>query len=177
MTMPPWHMWGSVANQSLRSGQIIHNQQLARIAYKRPESWRFMFYARILRSFLTTPPASVLVTFEVSQGTGRGNISIPNFENYIFQITLGGEQGASNPKFSTQVLGAARSDLVATDPRSVVDVIVAQDIQVGFSCLLSSGLPPTDEVQLEAGCSLAPWHHARPEWLVHEFGGEELHGR
>lgn len=182
--IPPWHMWGASTPVSLQAGlQFAKRGQLARVEYKRPETWRFLFYARILRSNLTVVPSNVLVAFEVFAGVGRANIQLAfnPFETFLFNVTLGGEQGQSAIKYSTEVVGPPRIDGQPTSS-STCDVIVAQDIQVGYFCFCSDpgGALPTDEVQLEIGCSLAPWHHVRPDWFEHgptKFLGEETGGR
>lgn len=177
MTISPWHMWGSSVATTIFPN-LVQSAQLSRVEYKRPESWRFEFYARILRSSITVAPATVLVTFQVASGVGRANVQIPTFEQYSFQILLSGEQGASQPKFTTSVLAPTRDDSASTPVRSVVDTIVGQDVQIGYSALLLPvTLPATDQVQLEIGALLAPWHHARPDWMLHHFLGEETEGR
>lgn len=178
MSMAPWHMWGTTVNVTLPPNANAQSGQLSRISYHRPESWRFLFYARILRSQIAVAPQTVIVLFNVAQGVGRGNVQIQNFEQYLFSILLSGEQGASNPKFSTQVAGPARVDSAPPGTTgSVVDTIVAQDIQVSYSAFLSNTGVPTDQVQMEIGSMLTPWHHARPDWMVHHFHGEELDGK
>lgn len=182
--IPPWHMWGGSQNITLNPGlDFAKAAQLARVEFKRPDSWRFLLYAKVLRTNVTIVPSNVVVAFNVFQGVGRANVQIQHnpFETYLFQIALAGEQGDQPIKFSTQVVGPRRID-TAADSTSICDVIVAQDISVGFSAFLSNppGFLPTDEVQLEVGCSLAPWHHVRPDWFDHgpmKFLGEETGGR
>lgn len=181
MSIPPWHMWGNSVGVTLHPGQVLAKQQLARISYKRPESWRFLFFAQILRSQITSTlnPVSVIVTFDVTTGVGRSSITMNNFELFVFSILVSGEQGASNPKFSTEVFAPARSDLETPPLRTTIDSLVGQDIQIGYNAVLEPGppnLPATDEAQVQVGVLFAPWHHARPDWFAHEFTGEELRG-
>src|SRR5581483_2177539 len=73
MTIAPWHMWGGVAqvNASTLSPGLLYTTtgQLTRIEYKRPESWRFLFFVQVFRSQLTNP--SILqVDFTVQTGVG-----------------------------------------------------------------------------------------------------------
>jgi hypothetical protein len=182
----PWHMWGNSVSIKLNPGlDKAQTGQLARVEYKRPESWRFMFYARLLRSNVTAVPVSVVVVFNVFTGIGRANLQIQNnpFESYKFNITIAGEQGgpAYPVKWSTEVTGPKRIDDLDTST-SNCNVIVGQDIQVGFLAFLGNpgGVLPTDEAQLEIGCLLSPQSHVRPDWYSHgpmQFLGEENSGR
>jgi hypothetical protein len=178
----PWHMWGNAVTFKLVPPglQNIQSAQLARVEYKRPETWKFMLYARLLRTNVAALPANVLVTFNVFTGVGRANLPINGnpFEAYNFTIGATGEQGGYPVKYSTEVLGPLRVD-GNVNSGSICNVIVGQDIQVGCSALLNSAGPP-DEAQIEIGCLLAPQSHVRADWFntpQNRFLGEESGGR
>jgi hypothetical protein len=189
----PWHMWGGAAQVTASTSSAGLNYrtqgQLARIEYKRPESWRFLFYAKVLRS-QTSNPAILDVQFFVIPGVGRAstqlgtpfdstvlNLNIP-FERFRFLLPIG--TGGAVTKWSTSVNGPVRDDTAVVPPvvptPNVVDSIPAQDLQVSYAAQVQLTLPG-DEVQAELGVLLAPWHHARPDWQAHKFVGEELGGK
>lgn len=181
MTLAPWHMWGGAAQveaSTLTTGlHYTTTGQLARIEYKRPESWRFLFYVQIV-SFHTTAPAIFQVDFNVQTGVGRSNLNISPFETFKFLLPIG--NGGNLVKYSGDVNGPVRDDTAATpaDPPTpnVIDTIVGQDVQVGFT----AGVQLTnvgDTVNATVAVALAPWHHARPDWVLREFSGEEIKGK
>jgi hypothetical protein len=181
MTMAPWHMWGGTRKfhaSTLSTGLLYTDTgQLARINYKRPESWHFMFYAIVFRSQLANP--SILdVKFTVQTGVGRSNLNITPFEEFKFSLPIGA--GGTLLKWSGEVNGPVRDDTAAVPPPTpapnVVSTIVGQDIQVGVTASAQLTIVG-DEVDAEFGVVLAPWHHARPDWHVHQFEGEEIRGQ
>ncbi len=181
MTIAPWHMWGGAAQFSastLSPGLLYTAQgQLARVEYKRPESWRFLFYVQVLRSQLFNP--SILqVDFTVQTGVGRSNLNLKPFETFKFSLAPGGHGAAL--KWSGEVNAPVRDDTLPVPPDvpqpNVVNTIVGQDIQIGYTASAQLTLPG-DEVQAEIGVVLAPWHHARPDWHVEDFSGEERKGK
>jgi len=181
MTIAPWHMWGGL--QSFKAStltpafQFTTEQQLVRVEYHRPESWRFLFFARILRN-VNHNPSILQVDFQVIPGVGRASVNLKPFERFKFLLPIG-TSGAVE-KFSTSVNGPVRDDTLPVPPTvpqpNVIDSFVAQDVQVSFTASIVLTVPG-DECDAEVGCLLAPWHHARPDWQLHKFTGEELGGR
>ena len=62
--LAPWHLWGN--SQSLTFTQVasVNNppttQQLVKIAYRRPETWTFLFYLQITNA---TPCVFIMPSF------------------------------------------------------------------------------------------------------------------
>src|SRR5688572_19009058 len=84
--LPPWHMWGTSAQVRVPDVSAGTNfqvtQQLARVNYKRPETWSFLLEAELLK--VPAPVAGnmlVIVEFELIAGVGRSNIKIGATDN------------------------------------------------------------------------------------------------
>ncbi len=179
MGIHPWHMWGGLAtvNSSTTTPAFTYSttQQLCRVSYKRPESWRFLFFAKLLTSD-NHSPATFEVDFNVIPGVGRGSVNLQPFEKFIFKLPIGPlPPGGQADKWSTSVNGPVRDDTSLVTVPNVVDSFVAQDIQISFTAAVSLTVPG-DTLQAQVGCLLAPWHHARPDWVLRDFAGEELKG-
>lgn len=176
MTIAPWHMWGGSAafNATTLSPGLNYRQegQLARIQYKRPESWRFLFYARILESE-SSNPAILTVNFNIIPGVGRTAVSLQGFERYRFSIPIG--VGGAQEKYSASVNGPERDDVTPQNVQNEIDSIEAQDLQVSYSANVVLTIPG-DFVTAEIGVILAPWHHARPDWFGGRFLAQETGG-
>ncbi len=184
MAIPPWHMWGGLVNVNATTTtpglNYTTQQQLCRIEYHRPESWRFLFFARVLGSD-NHSPAIFDVQFQIIPGVGRASVNVKPFEEYKFKLPIGPlPPGTVMEKWSTSVNGPVRDDTAAVpaDPPTpnVVDSFTAQDVQVSVTASVALTVPG-DNLQAEIGCLLAPWHHARPDWVLRDFAGEELKGR
>lgn len=181
MTIAPWHMWGGSAEfnaTTLTPGlEYTSSGQLVRVEYKRPESFRFLFYV-FVTSWRLSSPAILEIDFNVQAGVGRSNLNLSPFETFVFRFGPG--TGGGLLKYSGSVNGPVRDDTAPTpaDPPTpnVIDTIVGQDIQVGYSGFTGLTLPG-DTIQAQIGVSLAPWHHARPDWVLRDFAGEEIKGR
>jgi hypothetical protein len=177
-------MWGGLANVQASTLTPAFGysttQQLCRVEYHRPESWRFMFFARLLASE-NHSPAIFQVDFNIIPGVGRGSLNFKPFERYRFKLPIGSLDPTVNyEKWSTSVIGPVRDETLPDPPDvpqpNVVDSFVAQDVQVSFTATVILTVPG-DTLQAEVGCLLAPWHHARPDWQMRNFAGEELGGR
>lgn len=182
MSISPWHMWGGLAKvhaSTLSPGLLYTTSgQLARVEYKRPESWRFLFFARVFAAHQSSP--SILqVDFTIIPGVGRGSVNVQPFERYKITLPIG-DLPAPIEKWSTSVNGPIRDDTAPVPPTTptpnVTDSFTAQDAQVSFTASVQLTVPG-DTVDAEVGCLLAPWHHARPDWVMRHFGGEEINGR
>ncbi len=180
--IPPWHMWGATAPVRLERVTggptfLEASAQLARINYKRPESWRFLFFAHVFRSQISNAiPVILDVEFSVQTGVGRGNLNLNPFENFRFILPVG--SGGSVSKWSGSVNAPVRDDTLSPPEVPLkIDAIVGEDIQIGYHVSCSIGGVVGDVIDAEVGVALAPWHHARPDWEVHKFVGEELHGK
>lgn len=179
--IPPWHMWGGLVNFNASTTSpaftFTQEQQLCRVEYHRPESWRFLFFARLLSSD-NHSPAIFDVQFNIIPGVGRGSVNLKPFEEFKFSLPIGPLTSGPVEKWSTTVIGPVRDDTAAVPPvvPNIVDSFTAQDIQISVRGSVSLTVPG-DTLQAEMGCLLAPWHHARPDWHERNFAGDELHGR
>lgn len=205
--IPPWHMWGNSQTLSvLDSASVVTpatEGQLIRIGYGRPDTWHWVFFARILEAPSMPGGSSTVLSlsFELTIGVGRAVIVIPQFE--LFTWSWGDAVQPVNPplnrvKWSSQALGRCRVDTTnasffdpwstapvpdvtnpngVTNTRSVsnvVDKIVAQDIQLRALLLMTTTLPTEQIAKVEVGALFSPKTHLRPEWNLHRFpGGEE----
>ncbi len=183
MAIPPWHMWGGLVNFNATTTTpgftFTKTQQLCRVEYHRPESWRFLFFARLLGSE-NHSPAIFQVDFSIIPGVGRGSLNLQPFETFKFKLPIGPLPAGAVEKWSSSVVGPVRDDTLPVPPDvpqpNVVDSFVAQDVQISVTGSVVLTVPG-DTLQAEMGCLLAPWHHARPDWQLHNFSGEELGGR
>lgn len=183
MGMKPWHMWGGLVNFSASTTTpaftFSKTQQLCRIEYHRPETWRFLFFARLLTSD-NHSPATFQVDFEIIPGIGRGSINLNPFERYIFKLPIGPLPSGPVEKWSSSVIGPVRDDTAAVPPAvpqpNVIDSFVAEDCSISVTGAVSLTVPG-DTLQAEMGVLVAPWHHARPDWSIQNFAGGELEGR
>lgn len=125
MSTPPWHLWGNsetfkvpvqstaVAARQATTGQLI------KVAYGRPETWHWLFAAKLISG-----PASPVVqtqlevSFDLTVGIGRSAVLLrslrtavqdKSFESFFFQW---GPVAANFPRdvqlYSTQVLAPNR---------------------------------------------------------------------
>lgn len=207
--MPPWHTWGGsevvrTVTLGLGDAPVQQTVQLARVAYKRPETWNFLFVAKILEGTrMVNPGDSFLmkVRFDVTTGHGRSAAQLynradgasgsgffvfqqPGFENYEF----GPGWPSPGPVvkhviYSTQVYGPNRTTDPAAENRrdNLITEIVGQDIQVNALVTNQSNYAGTFDVELSV--FLAPKAHVRPDWFQidgppeAQFPGEEVQGR
>lgn len=196
--IPPWHLWGNsqviACSDTIVQSNAGNEGQLIRIAYGRPETWQFLFAARLLEG--TQAPAdtgnTVNVQFDLTTGIGRSQIIIPAFELYRFAWgRAGSAQNApiGSMKWSSQSLGMRRLDPAfpatpVSDPddwdadgRSLsnpVTEIVGQDIQL--RCIVTAASLTSVTAKVEVSAQFAPRTHVRPEWWLDTFPGGEAGG-
>lgn len=117
--IPPWHMWGNTqvieVNDTFAVNTPATAGQMLRISYLRPETWRWVFFARLLEAREAAAGESLVVSvgFNLTMGVGRSQITIPNFEQYTW--AWGAAAVARNPpldyfKYSTASNGRMRID-------------------------------------------------------------------
>jgi hypothetical protein len=195
--LPPWHMWGNsetfgpMGAFSPDSVPIL-GRQLVRVSYKRPETWRWVFAARLIEA----PSAGALGTYEmtidfdVTIGLGRSSVTLPNFDRLKWTWTGTGNAPVGYPLWSTRTLsppteysfvdGAPVADQTGRE----IDDLVAQDIQV--SCrvqFVALDEPEGGQATLEVSGYFAPKTHIRPDWLQldvpveSQFPGGEVGGK
>lgn len=194
--MPPWHMWGNTlqidtAVQSPTNPITFATGQLVRIAYKRPETWHWVFAVKLIDG----PDAdavdgiSLRVFFDLTIGIGRSMVQIPasgvfNNQNNdrsfdAFELAWGGPTVGIQTTFprNAQLYGTATQSYkqvlaglapTATTPTALVDQIVAQDIQLNCRVLAitTPGSPFIGGVvRAEVSAHFAPKTHVRPDWF------------
>jgi hypothetical protein len=184
---PPWHMWGTTQQLILRggigTGLITFTQQLTRVAYKRPETWHWLFVARLI----SAPDAgggevaSINIFFNVQVGLGRSMFTLAGFEHFQWGWAAAPAPLADALRWSTVGRRPPRTtpDVEAFD----VQELVAQDIQVSADCVFASTIAGNPDATVEVGAFWAPKTHVRPDWLQldvqpeAQFPGQETAGR
>lgn len=205
---PPWHMWGNsqTITVPMETTGAVRNgiaQQLIKISYKRPESWHWIFQAKLISGPDNTAPffSRIFVHFNLTVGIGRSFQRMtfgggpwfagPAFEDYIFRWGDPDPFPAGATIWTTQALAPSRT----FDPRGQIPVpdgtpveqVVAQDIQLEAQVVALTvggnvaavGQPCVVEVSAQ----FAPKTHVRPDWYQPEapheslFGGDEVGGR
>lgn len=156
---------------------------LARIAYKRPESWRFIFSAELLIApgFVLPGDTYVQVNHNVTTGIGRTIFSSAGLRNINYD-TLGPEDafvkfqwaraGASSfqyglRKWTTKALSPPLLENLpplVNPPTTETEVIVGQDIfvETSVAAVMAGGFIP--EIKVKVGAFFAPQTHIRPDW-------------
>jgi hypothetical protein len=186
----PWHMWGTTQNVTTEIGlaaTTVESNQVARVAYRRPETFNWIFAARLISGQNTSPfQTTVRVHFDLIVGVGRTMINIPNFETLEWSWVAGLATPTDIHLFTTTAVGhrsALRTNLATTTVDTVIDEITAQDIQL--SCrvvsLVTGGLV-VDPYVVEVSGHFAPKTHMRPDWFLpgpkgSKFPGAEVGGR
>ncbi len=117
--IPPWHMWGNTqvieVNDTFGVNTPATAGQMLRISYLRPETWHWVFFARLLEARDTAAGESIIcaVSFNLTVGIGRSQITIPNFEQYAWNwgsATVGRTAPLDFLKYSTSSNGRIRID-------------------------------------------------------------------
>jgi hypothetical protein len=196
---PPWHLWGSMAQVRVTAplNQIGggSSQQLARINYKRPETWSFWLGCKIIAGtpLVGVDPRTLHINFHLVVGIGRsswdtnprqGTWSGQAFDTSFchMQWNVNFTPGSSNQnqsKWTCQTRGPALNDLDATAPRPLIDSFPAQDVQCNALVTMGDGWNPGDFMLVEVGAFFAPKGHIRPDWFKRRGGrflGEETGG-
>ncbi len=176
MPHPPWHMWGNTQVVELVSTGVdntIVQSQLVRIAYGRPETWTFLFSAKVVDYFdpSGTDVGPVRVSYNLTVGIGRSQITIEDFETYLWP-TL---PHINAHRYSTSVVGPDRT--AALIDQNVIEKIPAQDIQLGTTCGISGLAAVGARVSISVSAYFAPRSHIRPNWFNGRFEGNEDHGQ
>jgi hypothetical protein len=194
--VPPWHMWGNtqVLGPILPETEVsvppLTAGQLVKVSYKRPESWHWVFAARILEAPIPGPSASgeIEVFFDVIIGVGRAQLTMPGFDRFRWVWTGLELAPTSHVMWSTSALTPALDYTAGPTPepdltaRRLITQIVSQDIQVNCRARFanSSG---DGTATVEVSAFLSPKTHNRPDWLIQRsppevmFAGDEIGGR
>jgi hypothetical protein len=183
-------MWGT--SQALAPivqgpGGTVQNasQQLAKIQYRRPDTWRFMF-GLVLDNVPNAGGGTVTVTANIDLivGIGRSVIRIPaergpnsvapGFAQFITSYT--GTQGNGRTLWTT----ATRTPILNVDPldihRPLIDMFPAEEIQVSARVYAfgGGGNPAIGQpIHVTVHAYLAPISHVRPDWYSDEEGDDD----
>lgn len=189
----PWHTWGNSVTQRVTlaaPGSVpIVSSQLVRISYKRPETWRFCLWGRLMGG--DTPVGAILsvnVLFDVYLGVGRSVLRTERTDNIIvladcflrlhWLVPVGTPPGqqAGNVKYATQVMGPVLDDSGTT--QLPIELLTAEDIQCRARAFVNSGDAVGVGATVEFGCFFAPNTHVRPDWMArhNQFLGGEIGG-
>jgi len=182
--LAPWHMWGTSQRMQLNNSVNV-SKQLAKVNYKRPETWSFFFGARLLSAeAVGVPSIEVIVVFDIIIGVGRTSFTTvpPNnevgvgsgFAPFRFGVAIPFVGNAfSYRKWRTNGRGPATDDLTAASIPTI-EYFPAQDIQ----CLARGRVTPTGTAEVEVTAYFAPRTHIRPDWIQedNQFLGNETGG-
>ncbi len=172
---------------SVAANAMSSSSQIARISYKRPETWRWLFGVILMGGNTIGQSNSTLqVLLNVQTGVGRTVFTmelgrfvfnwagdVPVFQDPL--ISMAGK------KWSNNVNGPLVDDtLAATPPQNVVNTFVGEDVQVSCSSLFTSqaggGGTAGKTVSFAVTALFAPEVHLRPEWHQGLFPGDEARG-
>jgi hypothetical protein len=178
--IPPWHMWGDskqvgpIVGVGTGTGVPIDTQQIVRINYHRPETWRWLWEVTVNGGNIQNVEGgggTLAVVLQVTTGLGRTKMTVP-LGRFVFQIPIG-PIGVPRQKFTNNVNGPVPDDNAIAPPPTpnVIDNFVGQDIQVQ---VLSQFFGTAgDTVNFETTALFAPNAHIRPEWTSGLYPGAE----
>lgn len=198
--MPPWHLWGNTQRLDLELpvgvfNPLVQQGQLTRISYSRPETWHWLFTARLIHADDAEPLEQLQLTivWELTVGIGRSVQINGGFDNYNISwgTPLTPTDAAPNGRliWTTETFQAppGRNQFIApaVEPLNRIDSIVAQDIQLNVrAALLSPVFPRTvaKSATVEIGAQWSPRTHVRPDWYLDgptelRFAGSETGGK
>lgn len=189
--LPPWHLWGNsqtitVPVETVGALRFGNTGQLIKIAYKRPESWHWLFNAKLISGPANTPTffTRVFVHWDLITGVGRTNIpiisnpqAVPNvvirgFEEYVFKWGPVTPDFPTNAQiYSTQANAPPReydADGPFPDTGPPISEIVAQDLQLAVRVVALTVVDNVaavgQPVTVEVSAVFAPKTHVRPDW-------------
>ena len=174
----PWHMWGtSVLLRPTRGAGGVDSHQIARVNYKRPETWSFFIAARLIDGPVNPDPVDeVVVTVNVNLilGIGRSNYDTAQrtalewgFARFRFYVAAGQRPGDNfqNHKYTTTVLSPLTDDGDDTS-HIAMDHICAQDLQaIGQAIIGPAPAGYAGTIVTEVSAYFSPWVHMRPDWF------------
>jgi hypothetical protein len=191
-------MWGSSQVLTVSSGAVgpanntVSSAQLVKINYRRPETWRFLFWGRIVGGDLDPAAVtSVHALFDVFVGVGRSVLDtqktilgVPaNFNSFVqfrWNVPIATQPGQQNNNIKyTTVTGSPVLD-DASGATRLIEHLVAEDLSCRVRFVMSGGSPGVD-ITAELGAFFAPNVHVRPDWFaadpeVPQFPGGEAGG-
>jgi len=192
-SIAPWHMWGTsatitVPHPSSSAVQFVQSNQLARINYKRPDTWHFLFAAELL----TAPDGvagnnvDVIVDFDLFVGVGRASVGMrgrpgePGFARLTFHYAGAASAQIGIVKWTTQSQTEVSNTPTILNPNPIILPVVefpAQDIQCSARVTTQSASADDLPTKVEVHAYFAPKTHLRPDWFEREYDGEETEGK
>ena len=195
--LPPWHLWGNTERQVIIPAGggavplIATTVQLIKVSYKRPESWRWVFSAKLLEGPATTgvgQHVSVTVHWDLTIGVGRAAIQLPDFDVFSFAWDDGQAFPRDRQIWAMQTNSPGRTFVApatSTVP-GLLDSFSAQDVQLSARVIVQElGLPAPGNFQpvtVELSAQVSPSTHVRPDWYQEHqppevnFSGAEVGG-
>jgi len=193
--LAPWQMWGQTVSvspvfrpASMLSEQVQISTQIAKVNYKRPETWSFFFGGKIIGGTVSPiDPVVVRVQFHLILGVGRSSfrtaqgpyaIHDVGFALFSWIVPAGSQPGSSttnNTKYTTQVQTPELEDGALVPVRHLISQFPAEDIQIYADVGIIAGDVGT-RIDLELTGYLAPANHVRPEWFDYEEGRQQFRG-
>ncbi len=177
---PPWHLWGNTQVFDVRASAFTNpnandnNQTMVRIAYGRPETWRFLLAYKILAApSAPVNQANISVWFEMITGHGRAAVRLPFWATMQSSDWSGGSPPLNLMIFTTRASGDSAQSIVNLDNGGTQifgtaslpsDQVVGQDITVKANMSFTTDLPLPQTAKVEVSCLFAPNSHVRPDW-------------
>lgn len=207
-TVPPWHLWGNTERVTIPPSSLFVSDPnrifvpstIIKVAYGRPETWRFQFGAEIINGPTVGAgiTAETNIDFRLITGVGRGVMRRGvGFGRDIFRFRWGGggtptpapigetiwhgTMSSGQPYEWNEVDGSGAS-IARFEAVENMDSFVAESITVEANCnfIVSLPLPITlGPLVLELSWQVAPLNHVRPDWYEENpvFAGGETEGR
>jgi hypothetical protein len=193
VSLPPWHLWGGseVIQTSVSAPDTAGagaSGQLARIHYKRPETWHWLFGAQLLEADDASAGQTLdlQIVFELTMGVGRAIFQHRAFDSWnISWVASAAPIGRILMATQTQGFDLARTIVTPPSPPNFIDQIVAEDIQlqVRANLLMSGSIVGTRNAKVQVTAFFSPKSHVRPDWLRADprlnnqrFKGGEIEG-
>jgi hypothetical protein len=188
--LPPWHTWG--AQKTLEVPIVLTNnfgrtEQISRVNYGRPDTWRVFLFARPHNNSLTNNQLTNLilgVRFQFAIGVGRTLFDTANSpdganfaQQFVWQVPAT-SSAVIRPKWTDKIFIPELDDRNVS-PTPITDqtsTVIADKIQASASVFCDAGfaeIPLNSVCKIDVGIFLAPNVHVRPEWWVGEFPANE----
>lgn len=187
--LAPWHLWGNqeqvkVAHPSSSASQFAQGRQLVKVNYARPETWRFLFGAQLLKApaGVGVNNVDVIVDFDVMAGIGRSVLSMqgrpgePGFARIVFHYSGSPASQLGVTKWTTQSQTPDLDNRTATPVILPISEFVAQDIQVSCRVTTQSASAADTETLVSVHAYVAPNVHIRPEWFTDGADNDRYRG-
>lgn len=182
----PWHLWGNSIQVNIDSATSTlpgraNTQQLVRVAYGRPDTWRFLLASTLISASDTSlspwsgEQVDILVRFHLQVGIGRAMLSIPDWAviRWSYQPTP-----PSNETLWTSFARDRYADIKSTlSTPTPVDQIVAQDLQLSAEINVLTAATHAVSASLAVQAFFAPSTHYRPDWAAGLFEPGVLEAR